>query len=49
MFLWNYFTKVICKVPCTLIYLTSIYDEIDHPLSTVFESASLFFAVGAKI
>ena len=49
MFLWNYFTKVVCKVPGTLICLPSICDDNDPPLSTVCKSASSFFGVGAKI
>ena len=49
MFLWNYFTKVVCKVPGTLICLPSICDDNDPPLSMVCKSASSFFGVGAKI
>ena len=49
MFLWNCFTKVVCKVPSTLICLPSICEENDSPLSTVCKGASLFFGVGAKI
>ena len=49
MFLWNYFTKFVCKVPSTLICLPSICDDNDSPLSTVFKNASSFFGVGAKI
>ena len=42
MFLWNYFTNVVCKVP-------AICGEIDPPLFTVGKSASAFFGVEDKI
>ena len=49
MFLWNYFTNVVCKLPSTLNCLPSICDENDSSLSTVCKSASSFFGVGTKI
>ena len=45
MFLWNYFTKVVCKVPSTLICLPSICNDNDPPLSAVCKSAASFFGV----
>ena len=49
MFLWNYFTKVVCKVPSKLICLPSICDDNGPPSCTVCKSASSFFGVSAKI
>ena len=49
MFFWNYFTKVVCEVPSTLICLPSIWDDDDPSLSAVCKLVSSFFGVGAKI